>query len=378
MRHLARLSLSVLVPLFLVVLGGAAAASEKVCQEVRLTKRPGWTNSGAWSASGDLLIADARQKVVLRYSGSGRALGTIPEPLSSNLEDFFPQTISSQQGKLIVQAMGGDLIALDKSYRPQIQRDTSLIKGARPETRGRSIQGVQQWQPVGAEGIIALADINGPQPDAWETAFVRFPLARPQDFKVLAPVPESATSPYFVGHPYIASEGSIGYALLVDQGLRLLVAAPNMKPAVRPILNLPQALDQGPPVADIVPGIVTTEDVVSIMDTVERSTMPVGLYAWERSLFLLWRKPEGAASRWFLTKIDPARSAAVGTVSINVRANHLTVVPGPESWAFIEKGRVRGWGVQNIDTVLLVRSERMRTAFREGAGTSTALCRQIH
>jgi hypothetical protein len=123
--------------------------------------------------------------------------------------------------------------------------------------------------------------------------------------------------------------------------------------------TLPSQIDFSPQL----PSFESPDDLPLIMKMVEASTMPTGLYGWEHSLYLLWRKPEGAKTLWFLTRIYPNKQPR--TVSIKTSANHLTVVPGPNAWAFVEKGRVRSWGEQNIDSILLVPAERIRSAFRD-------------
>jgi hypothetical protein len=97
------------------------------------------------------------------------------------------------------------------------------------------------------------------------------------------------------------------------------------------------------------------------METIERSKMPVGLYGWEGFLFVLTREPaQGGGTRWMIHKIDPRKDAVVGSSQIPTRANHLTVVPGPKKWAFLEKGRVQDWGRQRNDRVLFVPASRLR------------------
>ena len=44
------------------------------------------------------------------------------------------------------------------------------------------------------------------------------------------------------------------------------------------------------------------------------------------------------------------------TAEIPSSANHLTMVPGPNDWAFIEKGEVKGLGQQEIVSMRLISS----------------------
>jgi len=357
MRVLERASLFLLL---LAIGANANAASKNACSRVQLTHRPAVANSGAWTANGELLIADALEKVLLLYGKSGKALGTIPEPIGSTLKTFYPQGVRSRQGRLFLETQGGGLMVLGRDYVPQISKVVHA-KSSRLEMKGKSIEGMFLWEPVG-DDIISFSDLKDPQ-GPWTSGFVRFPADRPQDFTVLKSQPYNASSRIFyrLAQPYIASLGNTGYVLMMDKQMQI---AKETKGKLEPIHAFPEGLNRRAP---SLPEFFTFDDLVPVMSSVERSTMPTGLYGWEGSLFVLWRKVEGRTSRWNLTKIDPQADRVVGTVSIATSASHLSVVPGPDSWAFIEKGPVRALGVQDIGTLLLVPSERLRVAFKNGS-----------
>jgi len=321
------------------------------------------------TADGDLLIADAHSKSILRYSEDGRALGTIPEKIGADLADFFPQMIrSTQQGNLFVELFHGRLAVLDKHYIPQSKSDIHA-KSLNPKSRDLAVQGMYLWEPIGND-LVTFSDIQGPKENDWQSGFVRFPADRPQDFSVLYAMKFKEPSHIFyrLGHPYITSLGNTTYVLLMESKMRILKSVDG---GLVPMSTAAFPADQLSLTPQL-PEFESTDDLPHVMRAVETSTMPTGLYGWENSLYLLWRRPDGATTKWFLTKIDPTKERVVGTVSIKgTSANHLSVVPGPKSWAFIEKGPARGWGLQDVRSIFYVPSDDLRRTFREG----TDLCR---
>ena len=115
----------------------------------------------------------------------------------------------------------------------------------------------------------------------------------------------------------------------------------------------------------LLPEFERRDDFATVMRTVERSAMPAGLYGWKGSLYVLRREPKGNSTRWLLSRVDPkADHQIVSTIEIPARASHLTVVPGPSNWAFIEKGPVRGHRDQSVLGILYVPSSRIEGVSR--------------
>jgi len=204
----------------------ATGGSKELCRRVELSKRPYWASSGAWTADGELLIADARSKSILRYSAEGKALGTIPEKIGTDLADFFPQMIrSTQQGNLFVELFRGRLAVLDKNYIPKSKSEIGDIhaNGLNPKTRSLAVQGMYLWEPIGND-LVTFSDIQGPGENDWSSGFVRFGADNPQDFSILYPMKFKDSSHVFyrLGHPYITSIGNTAYALLMESKMTIL------------------------------------------------------------------------------------------------------------------------------------------------------------
>lgn len=339
-----------------VISAAAHAASPESCRRVQFSEgRPGWTNSGVWSEKGELLIADSKRKKILRYSKEGRELGSLPGALEE-LNNRSPQILRSSNGKLVAERQGGDLIVFDQGYASMARVD--IHSEALPvDTTSARIGALSEWEPVG-NNILAFSTLVGPKKNDYSLGVISFPVKRPEAFKNLLPMKydESLSTFYRLGHHYLTSLDGVGYIVLMDS-----------KVSVRRVIGdrleyigkLPRQIEFSP----LLQSFESPDDIPSIMKTVEASTMPTGLYGWEHSLYLLWRKPEGAKTLWFLTRIYPNKPER--TVLIRTSANHLTVIPGPNAWAFVEKGPVRSWGEQNIDSILLVPAERIRSAFRD-------------
>src|SRR5664280_1149815 len=69
----------------------------------------------------------------------------------------------------------------------------------------------------------------------------------------------------------------------------------------------------------------------------EAASMAAGLYGQDDRLYLLTRRPAGGATAWSLHRIDPGRDTLEATIPLPTTAPHLTVVPGPREWAFVEQ-----------------------------------------
>jgi len=88
----------------------------------------------------------------------------------------------------------------------------------------------------------------------------------------------------------------------------------------------------------------------------EKMSVPVGLYAWGEHLFVLMRRPMGGgnATRWSISKFEPQEGRLIGEVVLPTHAKHLTLIPGPQFWAILEKEVVHSAGKQEIPSMVLM------------------------
>jgi hypothetical protein len=342
----------------------SALAQQQGCREVPFSRKPGWTISGGWTADGSqLLVVDPLNDAVWRYSSSGASLGSLSEPLRSTVKNLMPLKGKSHGDDFILEVNDG-FLTLDKSLRPVSMKDALVKSVAGP----LSIGGVWQWEPVGAD-IVGFVDVHGDRPNSdltdWHSAFVRFPLSNPERFNILQDVRLDSNERGLqrAGSPYIASIGTTAYVLSMDSQMTLF-----KNEAGSNELTPLHAFPPGPSRAPTFKPWKTKQDYVELMAAIEKISMPVGLYAQENGkyLYILWRTPLEKGTQWTLRSIDPNKDQYTGSIELPTRADHLTVVPGPENWAFIEKGPVKAYGVQDVASVLLIPSKRLQPPFRGG------------
>jgi hypothetical protein len=317
-------------------------------------------------------VIDQIYNEALRYSARGESLGTVPDTVEPSLERFFPLEVKTQGSNLIFQLSGNRLKTIDRNY--ESLADVSF--SASPSLSSQSAQNplprigsLWLWQPVGGKDIVSFSDIELPAREAgarstWKCGFLRFPVAEPWQFKVLGaegmlPYDSSLRLYNRLGHEYIAGLGSTAFILRMDKPItifRQTAGSAQLKPLPSDWLKIALPGVTEPP---SLPKFDSPKQIAEVMAAVEASSMPVGLYAWDRSLFVMTRAYDHGSTEWRITKIDPVTSRTMGTATIPVNAHHLTVVPGPNRWAFIEKGPITGWNdYQEIPSIFFVPTER--------------------
>lgn len=344
--------------------------AQNLCRQVEFSTDPAWTISGAWTKDGSsLLVVDALDSKVLRYSAEGKLLEALTKETSGFPKDFHPSSIQATDTGFLLLSETARILTLgdDLSYKGEV----NLLDTAKG--RQGHLSSVFDWAAVSGDEIAAFSDIklaNG----EWKTAFTRVPLKNPAGFKVLGSfgVDEPGRNFYLFGHPYIATLGNKIYAVAMG-GTPGIVEISGGEKAARSLRDaMPQqARPSLPPKKGF-------ETVRSLFQTIEGSTIPVGLVGWREHLYLLARRPsprnEGTA--WSLSKIEPASGKVVYTAEIPSSARHLTMVPGPNDWAFIEKGEVKGLGQQEIASMRLVSSQIIENPSPNDAkGEDLRLCK---
>jgi hypothetical protein len=286
---------------------------------------------------------------VLRYSRSGQSLGTLPDSVETSLENFFPSAVRSSSAGFLFQLTTHHLVAVDKGYLPLARQD---FRAEVPHAL--SARSLWQWEPIGSD-VISFSDINtGDLNDIkdWRAAYLRFPFDDPSKATVLEEFPYDHPARLFnrLGFPYLAVLGNTAYVLRVDD-LRIYKEEKGSLQATG--IVLPEVTE-----APSLPDLFKREDLKPVMAAVENSTMPTGLYAWGKALYIVIRVLNGSATEWKVVKVDPQSNEILGIATVQTSASHLLVVPGQRDWAFVEKGPVRGWGEQNIDSIFFVPSEK--------------------
>lgn len=365
-KHLAGAAL--LLSLGLAVTAGGvrpATAAGSSCRHVPLSPRPGWVGSGAWMENGtELIVADARARQVLSFDPQGRGFMAQPQKLIQSFErGSSPLRITSDSmgRNLFVELDRERLTVLDSNRAFPILRKNLLQESQTGQAAG-VIDKLYLWAPVNMDLLSYAAIQEGPE-SYWE-GFVRFPAANPSQFQKLDARNRDASRIYYrLGNPLVSSLGDTAYVLFLDGGSPGLYLNRKGSSELEPM----DALDElyGSKSAPVLPSFVRPEDFPAVMRAVERSSMPVGLYGWSGSLYVLSRSPGKGGTNWVMAKVDPVQDRIVASFRIPTHANHLTVIPGPKEWAFLEKGPVRGHKDQDVNSVLFVPTSRIEAASGE-------------
>lgn len=332
-------------------------------QRVPLAPKPGWSVSGVWSTSGDsLLLVDARDSRVLEYSKSGELLRRLTVPFEGTTVFSRPSWIRPWPGGYIVEQEDAGFVTVNPKF--EARQGFDLIEA----TRGTELKSVAvyQWAPLGSKELVALGDVELGSGE-WKTGLLRVRLGHPPRVEMVHELPGQPEDldMYLVGLQYLTSLDGRGYFVEMSESPPVLVEVTpeDGSTAVRTIPLFSRASRGEQPVfRPYLSELEAVNEVPGAFAELERSFMVSGVYGWEGRLYLLIRRPRRGVegSTWSLTRIDLESGVTRGRIDLPTTAAHVTLIPGPESWAVLEKGRVKGFGQQDIATLLLIPSSRFR------------------
>jgi hypothetical protein len=163
-------------------------------------------------------------------------------------------------------------------------------------------------------------------------------------------LPDAALPLYFGTQPYVAVARGKGYAIVpenLEEGtgwLKVIELEPYNR-SVRTVTRLPARM---PPMR-----WTAKDDVVEAMRAVSDQRIPVALLGWQDRLFVVDREYEG----YLVWEIEPTTGQMRFLDSIE-GGDFVTIVPGRNSWAVIEKGPVVEFGRQAFRGLGLYPAER--------------------
>ncbi|MCB1057558.1 MAG: hypothetical protein KDD11_18820 [Acidobacteria bacterium] len=371
--------------------------ADGACRSIKLTPEPYWVSSAAWTPDGaHLLLVDSLTSRVLSYDVNGRQQDLTDE--YRGIDGFFPVSVES-----IPTAAGPkQLLQLTHSRMRVVSFESasSLYAGfdvAPPEDEVGTGPGVLRLQnaqnPLAVEKVWQFALVGDPTSSMtqrrlvgfadvsraagggkdWSFDLVTLPWGqRDRAVTVSAPTVsapdfDDPVRTYFrLGYPLIAALGQDVFVLRMEEYPKLY----QLRGAAtgRTELDALAGLDLGQRTA--LPSFDRFSEAYpqlmqALVDNPDKA--PAALYAQGSLLYVLFRQrvdqPSGG-TRWTLAAIDPydengdywrGEAEVVGVTS-----DHLTVVPGDKSWAFIEKGRaVELFTEQDIPTMTLVPTEQV-------------------
>jgi hypothetical protein len=262
------------------------------------------------------------------------------------LQAFDPRAIGVDgDGRLVLQLDGGNFSRLSPRFSPVSMfglKDKQVRKAADPD-RGIVDRVYSPWA-VTDDDIAFCADVQ--VGEGWKTGYLSAPLSNLNDFGELS-VTDSKNNPQWVycrtGMRFIAtaSGGNVYLLLGEDKDGDGVEDATSIRHFV---IDGAQIKSSKAPLAEFGPrprleSYVKPEDFARTMGIIERATMPYGLFASTdgKTLYVLERTPDGKGTRWSLQAVDASDGERFGRAELPSRSSHLTVVPGPDAWAFLER-----------------------------------------
>ena len=331
---------------------------------VPLVPKPGWSVSGVWSTSGDsLLLVDAKTSQVLEYRRTGELVRRLTVPMEGTTVFSRPSWIRRWPGGYIVEQEDAGFVTVNPTF--EARQGFDLMEA----TRGTDLGSVAvfQWATLSSEELVALGDVQE-KTGQWKSGLLRVRLGHPPRVEMVTELrgdPEDLDV-YLVGLQYLTSLGGRGYFVEMSETPPVLVEIrpePDGGTAVRRVPIFSETTRGGLPLfRPYLSELGAVNEMPGVFAELERSFMVSGLYAWEGRLYLLIRRPRQgvAGSTWSLATLDPESGIARGRIDLPTTAAHVTLIPGPESWAVLEKGPVRGFGQQDIPSLLLLPSSHFR------------------
>lgn len=333
--------------------GAVHGLAQDVCHEVDIPS-VFLARSGAWSGD-DLVILDVLKRRFLKFDTATRATEFLWE---GNWR--HPASMKQHHGDILVLDEGA--VSSEKpGPASAIVRFDGRMDATEPIVgiEGRSLapladalgpqpvlQSIYDWHPLG-DGILAFGDISVGAGD-WKSAFLYVDEdGRQQAFVRLSPDAQVCNQ-YTTTSDYIAALDGRGYLLFLDPVPKIAEVIPDVG-GVRELPGFPEDF-QSRPRLDTRPRLASTRQgarqATIFYEILEASTMAAGIYGWGNHLYLLGKEaidPTGNTD-WSLVKLDPDDGSELSRVRLPTEAAHLTVVPGPEFWAFVERGQVQGIG----------------------------------
>lgn len=347
--------------------GGARSApiaGAAACRYEAAAGIPSWVTSGVFRNE-QLLVVDVNKRELVEISRNG-----VASELQAALGDYVAGSVlrlrqgAAKDGTrpIVVEHAGGRLLEIDRSLTPRrkVEMATAGLRSGELQ-----LARLLDWIVTGdGKEVVGYADLSVGDPNKgpanWRNGFVRFPLDRPESFRLVhtSLFPGDARTSMRLTYPLMASIGSTAYVALVGANEMGLWRFGPQDPDLRPMRAFPEQLSGNGP---MLPSFAAVEEFSRTMKAAEEANMPAGLFAWDNALFLLSRTIEQGQRRWYLSKIDPLKDELLWTVRVPGSAHHMMVVPGDREWAFFEKGPVVAPLIQTTHHIRFVKSAQMRS-----------------
>lgn len=343
------------------------------CHVIPLDQALQWPHSAIWGSSGEyLLVVEALEQQVYKISPCGEMVTYLSERTHQQISPPSTRPIHLRrdgethyllEDKTNLGNGSDRLIRFD--YDGNV---SSLITLKDSSMKNQSLGAIYDWVPIG-KGVLAFGDIYHETSKTWMSAFVYFE-PNNKGYSFLGMGTQSRDryferNFYVLNLYYIAALGDTGYILNMHEKPDIIVVTletdkPNIKH--EQLKDLPEELG-------IIPNYEYSDEYGGTKATnfyrlIEASALPIGLYSWGDSLYLLTKSEMDAnwETEWTLHELDPTNGEIRGSNILHTRSPNLLIVPGERYWAFIQKSQVQGIGALRIpymetSSMILVPSE---------------------
>jgi hypothetical protein len=322
------------------------------CYEVALSTEVPWASSGSWLGDGGsetLLLSDPLVRQILLFDKRGQLTGRLAGEVESATG---AEAVSLVHPASLRQVGADEVLVLDGVQQKILELDSQMevsreSAAGQPVAGDRMLRRLYDWAPLAGGGLVGFADVEGP-PEVWHRAFVYGDGSQPlTTFGELVPLDPLCNLYLRDGLHYVASLGDVGYALRLEPDPSLVEFTPGGQ--ARELPSFPEDFHHAPLLErdrKLLESFQFIRQETELLMQIERAPMAAGLYAWDGGLYLL---AKGAAEMdgstpWWLVQLDPRDGSERARVRLPTDAAHLTLVPGDEHWALVEKGPVSGVG----------------------------------
>lgn len=339
----------------LVMIAAHPTIAQTACERKTLEESPQWISSLEYNpTTSEIWVADPKRKELLAFSTKSGDATTV------NVGDIRAASITKVEGGyLVMYRDDAAILAADK--KPVGKLNVRQTKTG--ETTGLGSL-YSNWITRGSRflGYGSVSGVNLASQEynpsrgfqlGFVTGRVSAGLGQFRDIELLEATEENEL--YLLGFPYFAEnkKGLFYIRMVGDRAaiyqvkqVRGISRAEQLSAFPEDFRTIPRfkTPDQGP---------LSTEP---LFGEIEKSKMVVGLFGQDSMLYVLAREqnPEDGTTQWRLFQIDPDKPKPLGEVRLPTKAAHLTLVPGPDYWYIFERGKVRGWGDQDIKHLLRV------------------------
>jgi len=363
--HYAKTTLVLLVT----VLGLSVGAEVESQECLRNTLEPTILRSAVWDGE-SIYLTDARNSRILRVAlrSDGKvAINTNPDtdlkPVAAakQTDGGFIQVITAGSPRLPREILWLDA-ALKERGRTELELpdEIGLSLAKTKEKWENRVLALYEWIALGdtifAYGLLG----DSSSPDDLAYGFFTHQVRSPGSYNVVPKARVVLYLPdfeyYVLGLPYMAAIGDVVYFMTL-QNFPQLFKYDSRQPSNGPmrmgvIGEIPLFDTPVPPIGNSTP-----------LADVDNETFPVGLYASDSFLYVLYRKPTAVGGKkieWELIKLVPAANEvrSLGGVALPIRpkARHVTLLRLPEDsvWAAFEIGASPD-GVTRGDVLSMIR-----------------------